>query len=101
MTSQLALDFSSLDSSASLDARGWRVIERVSLKARCIRLEIRSADEILLVIPRRASRQAAHAFLHSRERWIRRKLTQLRNRAATPQPPLRFTGVGRKTLKEQ
>src|ERR1044071_2731143 len=85
----------------SLDSRGWRVVERVSMKARRIRVEIRSADEVWLVIPRRASRQAAHAFLRSRERWIRRKLAQLRDRTSAPRPPLRFEGSDRKSLKEQ
>ena len=71
MTSQLGFDFSS-----------WRLIERVSHQARSIRIEIRGADEVLLVIPRRASRAAAHAFVQSRLKWIARKLDEHRRREA-------------------
>ncbi len=87
--SQLALDF-----------YGWRLVERVSSQARSIRIEIRSGDEVLLVIPRRASRVAALAFLHSRLAWIERKLDEHRRReekhVAIPVPPL-----GRRALRDQ
>jgi len=75
MTSQLALDLHVSDAS-------WRLVERVSSQARSIRIEIRSANEVLLVIPRRASRAMAHAFLQSRLRWIERKLDEHRRRDA-------------------
>ena len=71
MISQLGFEFSS-----------WRLLERVSSQARCIRIEIRSADEVLLVIPRRASRATAHAFVQSRLKWIERKLAEHRRRDA-------------------
>src|SRR5256885_17206100 len=90
MSKQLALDFS-----------GWRVIERESRKARRIRIEIRATDEVLLVIPRRASRRAAHAFLQSRKSWIERKLTALRSRSTKATPPLRWEGGDLKKLKIQ
>ncbi len=89
MLTQLALDFSS-----------WRIVERVSRKARRIRIEIRTADEVLLVIPHRASRREAHAFLQSRTSWIQRKLSQLRQRSPTPPTvPLRWEAAELKTLK--
>jgi predicted metal-dependent hydrolase len=81
------------------DVGAWRLVERVSAKARCIRVEIRGPDEVWLVIPKRASRSAAHAFLRSRERWIARKLAQQRLRRTQPSPPLRLAGADAKTLK--
>lgn len=75
MTSQLALDL-------VMSSARWRLVERVSSQARSIRIEIRAADEVLLVIPRRAPRAAAHAFLQSRLAWIERKLDERRRRDA-------------------
>lgn len=72
MTNQLAFDFPR-----------FKLVERVSAQARNIRIEIRGGDEVLLVIPRRGSRAAAHAFLRSRLAWIERKLDEHRRRAET------------------
>ncbi|MGH8461836.1 MAG: M48 family metallopeptidase [Stenotrophobium sp.] len=58
----------------------YQVIERVSAKARNIRIEVRSRREVVLVIPRRASRQAAREFLAAREDWIKQKLAELQLR---------------------
>ena len=85
MTSQLALDL-------VVSSARWRLVERVSSQARSIRIEIRAADEVLLVIPRRAPRAVAHAFLQSRLAWIERKLDERRRRdtqrIAIPVPEL-------------
>lgn len=68
--------------------------ERVSAQARNIRIEVRPDGSVLLVIPRRAAKSAAYAFLRSREDWIRRKLDELKHRAAQrpSRPPLRWDG---------
>lgn len=91
MTTQLALDL-----------HDWRLRERVSPQARRIRIEIRGADEVLLVIPQRGSRRAAHAFLQSRMPWIRRKLHEQRLRAAAQAPAhrrLQWDGSDRLMLR--
>ncbi len=71
-----------------------RLEERVSARARNVRIEVRPDGRVLLVIPRRVSKVAAQAFLRSREDWIRRKLLELQSRAAVAQParPLRWDG---------
>lgn len=57
------------------------MIERISAKARSIRIEVRSRREVVLVIPRRESRRAAHAFLNSRDAWVKQKLAELQMRS--------------------
>ncbi|MDD3764369.1 MAG: SprT family zinc-dependent metalloprotease [Nevskiales bacterium] len=54
----------------------YRLTERVSPKARNIRIEVRRDREVLLVYPRWVSRAEALAFLQSRQDWIRQKLEQ-------------------------
>ena len=93
MTSQLALELHG-------SFRGWQLVERVSINARSIRIEIRGADEVLLVIPRRASRAAAHAFLHSRLRWIERKLDEHRRREQK-RIAIQVPDLGRSQLRER
>jgi predicted metal-dependent hydrolase len=85
----------------ALDFCGWRVIERVSQRARCIRIEIRGDDEVLLVIPRWASRAAAHRFLDSRKDWIRRTLSRQRLRKSRPVAGLVAPVVSVKELRDQ
>lgn len=58
------------------------VQERVSERARRIRIEVRTPTEVHLIIPRRASRRSALEFLHGREDWVRQKLAELRLHAA-------------------
>lgn len=60
----------------------YEVIERVSAKARNIRIEIRSPREVVLVMPRYAAKSAARAFLAERESWVRQKIAELRQRHA-------------------
>ena len=60
--------------------------ERISARARNLRIEIRPDGEVLLVIPRRASRAEAYAFVAERAEWIRRERAKLR---AMPRPPPR------------
>src|SRR5438132_812713 len=55
----------------------YSVKEFISRRASRVRVEVRSADEVRLVIPRWASRTQARQFLHSRQDWILRTLGQL------------------------
>jgi predicted metal-dependent hydrolase len=59
-----------------------QLTERVSARASNIRIEVRPDGNVLLVIPKRVPRATAHAFLKSREAWIREKLVELKSRAA-------------------
>jgi predicted metal-dependent hydrolase len=63
----------------------YRLVEKRSARARRIRVEIRSADEVWLVVPRWASLRTAHAFLQERREWVERKLAEQRlRRGAQP-----------------
>lgn len=74
----------------------YRVDERVSAKARSIRVEVHSATEVRLVIPRFVPKLVAREFLRSREAWIRQKIAELKLRQAespeAPTPQLRWDG---------
>lgn len=59
-----------------------QLTERVSARANNIRIEVRPDGNVLLVIPKRVPRATAHAFLKSREDWIRQKLAELKTRAS-------------------
>lgn len=78
---------------ARLSQEDWAVVERISVRARQIRIELRAPREVRLVIPRNASRREAYAFLESRREWISRRLGELGN--AAPEagvPPMRWDG---------
>lgn len=84
--------------SRELFAAPYRLRERVSARARYLRVEIRGADEVLLVYPRRVSRTEAHAFLRDREGWILEQLERQRRQAGRAPPPLRWGGDDRLLL---
>lgn len=65
-----------------LFAPAWQVTERVSARARNIRIEVPSAEAVVLVIPRWASRRQAREFLDSRRDWIAQKQAELKLRHA-------------------
>lgn len=76
----------------------WAVRERASARARHIRVEIRHDGEVVLTIPRRASRAAAYAFLQRQRVWIER--TRQRLLAARMRtPPLRWDGTDTISLR--
>lgn len=60
----------------------YRVDERVSSRARCIRIEVRSPSEVRLTIPRSVAKSEAREFLLSREGWIREKVLELKQKLA-------------------
>lgn len=73
----------------------YRLREKVSPRARNIRIEVRPGREVVLVYPRWAPRAEALAFLRSRESWIREKLEELaaRDAACPAPPPARWDGT--------
>lgn len=80
------------------------VEERISARARRIRIEVRSPAQVRLIVPRFVAASAAHAFLHSRQAWIEQKIGELQNRrSATPAEParLRWDGQDRFPLHGQ
>jgi len=71
----------------------YSVKEFISRRARRVRVEVRSADEVRLVIPRWASRGDARQFLHSRHEWILRTLARMREHIGhNSAPALRWDG---------
>ena len=79
----------------------YRLREKISAKARNIRLEVRPGGEVVLIYPRWVPRIEALAFLRAREDWIRDKLQELERRAqaSPPPPPARWDGSDRMPLR--
>ena len=72
----------------------YSVKEFISRRARRVRVEVRTADEVRLVIPRWASRGEARQFLHSRHEWILRTLARMRQRVEHAPAPTAFRWDG-------
>lgn len=70
----------------------YRLREKISTRARSIRIEIRPGPEVLLVCPRFVARSEALNFLRSREDWIRRKIEQLAQQHIPLVAPARWDG---------
>lgn len=69
------------------------VQERVNPKARYIRVAVNASGEVVLTIPRYATKAEARAFLVSRVDWVREQLARLATQApAAAQRPLRWDG---------
>ena len=66
------------------------VRERVSAKARNIRIEVRPDGQVWLVLPRHVPRRAAYDFLASRSEWIRQKLEEFDKKRSDTPPPLQL-----------
>lgn len=74
-----------------------RIRERVSPRARNIRIEIRPDASVALIYPRWVPRSEALAFLRARESWVAEKLAELKAQTATedatqPVAPPRWEG---------
>lgn len=77
-----------------------RVIERVSARARQIRIELRADGSVLLVYPRWLPRREALAFLHSRADWLReQRAAQDAAAAASPFTTPRWHNADRIPLR--
>ncbi|MES0873096.1 M48 family metallopeptidase [Sinimarinibacterium thermocellulolyticum] len=68
------------------------VRERISARARRLRIEVRPDGEVVLVYPRWVPRAEALAFLRAREAWVREKLAELGERVPAP-PHARWDGT--------
>jgi predicted metal-dependent hydrolase len=79
----------------------YRLREKVSGKARNIRVEVRPGGDVVLVYPRFVGRVEALAFLRARESWVRAKLAELEQREARIErpPPLCWDGSDRVPLR--
>ncbi|NKF22164.1 M48 family metallopeptidase [Solimonas marina] len=90
-----------MDDQIELFRDDYALTERVSAKARNIRIEVRPDRGVTLVYPRWVGRAEAHAFLRAREAWIREKLAELAQQAsAYPLPArLRWDGDDRISLR--
>ncbi len=81
----------------------YTVEERVSKRARSIRLEVHSPSEVRLIIPHRAPKHEARAFLLSRENWIRAKIAEMKlkldEQPRRPSPQLRWDGSDKMLLR--
>jgi hypothetical protein len=73
----------------------YRLREKVSTRARNIRIEVRPWREVVLVYPRWVARAEALAFLQSRDAWVRGKLAEFDAREADHPlpPPARWDGT--------
>lgn len=79
----------------------WPVRERVSLRARRVRVDVRPNGEVVLTVPRRVARADAWRFLEQSRGWIERTRARLA-RIAPPAPaPLRWDGSDRIPLRGQ
>lgn len=77
----------------------WPVHERISTRAKRIRVEVRRDGAVWLVIPQTTARQAAYAFLATRSDWISR--TRQHALSAQPRLPIArpaWDGSGRMPL---
>ena len=69
------------------------VVERSHARARYIRISVSAAGEVLLTIPRRASKAEARAFLASRVEWVQAQLGKVKAQAPRARAqPLRWNG---------
>lgn len=94
MNSKPSTDSSPLDPLA--------VRERISHRARNVRIVVRHDGDVWLVIPSGVSRAAAWAFFAQHEAWVQRKLAELRARPArAPVKHLRWDGTDRIPLRGQ
>lgn len=75
----------------------YRLEERISRRARSIRIEVISPTDVRLIIPHTIARREGQAFLLSRDAWVREKLAEMRLRYAAearrPSPRLKWDGT--------
>lgn len=73
----------------------YRLSERVSGKARNLRIEVRPDRSVTLIYPRRVSRAEALAFFRTRESWVREKLAEMGQHGEALPVPHRWDGSDR------
>lgn len=90
-----------MDAQIDLFGADYELTERISAKARSIRIEVRPDRGVSLIYPRWVARAEALAFLRTRETWVREKLAEMAQQAsAYPAPGRnRWDGSDRITLR--
>lgn len=84
---------------AGVPSGTWPIHERRSARARHVRVEVRRDGTVWLIIPQRANRAEALAFLATRRGWIERARRRLGPQPAAPTaPPLAWDGSSRLPL---
>lgn len=81
-----------IDGQLDLGLEAWRVEEHISRRARSVRIEIKPDGVVRLIIPGRAARPQALAFLQSRRAWIERKLAEMRAGGRVAPAPMAWDG---------
>lgn len=76
----------------------WTVTERVSRRARRIRVDLQPDGTVVLTIPARVPRADARAFLEKQHGWIERTRAKLVARRRET-PPLRRLGLSPRALR--
>ena len=79
----------------------WPVRERVSPRARRVRVDVRPDGEVVLTIPRRVPREVAWRFLEGSRDWIERTRARLARNAPPAPARLRWDGSDRVPLRGQ
>ncbi|MDN5874325.1 MAG: M48 family metallopeptidase [Sinobacteraceae bacterium] len=75
---------------AELAAR-WPLRERISTRAKYIRVEVRAGGVVQLIIPQNTRRRDAYAFLKTRAEWVEKARQRVAG-AAPHNPPLQWDG---------
>ncbi len=74
----------------------YRLEERISRRARSIRIEVHSPTDVRLIIPHTVTLREGREFLLSRRQWVDEKLSEMRLKFAEdtqrPSPKLRWDG---------
>src|SRR3546814_6663206 len=84
-----------METQINLFGDDYELTERISAKARSIRIEVRPDRGVSLIYPRWVARVEALAFLRSREAWIRDKLAEMAQQASAYPAPGRNRWDGR------
>lgn len=79
----------------------WPVRERVSPRARRVRVDVRPDGEVVLTIPRRVPRDVAWRFLDQSRGWIERTRARLARNVPAAPARLRWDGSDRMPLRGQ
>ena len=81
----------------------YRLEERVSRRARSIRIEVHSPTDVRLIVPHNVALREGRDFLQSRERWVHEKLAEMRLKFAEetqrPSPQMRWDGTDQIPLR--
>lgn len=81
----------------------YRLEERISRRARAIRIEVHSPTDVRLIIPHTVAVREGREFLLSRKQWVTEKLSEMRLKFAEetlrPSPRLQWNGEDRIPLR--